>query len=100
MHRFGQSYCCRVTVPLISKDKIFWAGPLNARGHRSDVKAGDLLKKGDIVGTVVDFSGEVLETIRAPATGIVLWKIDSPVALPGDTAVVVHSKGKSTLSAT
>jgi len=68
--------------------------------YRSDVKAGNVLKEGDIVGRVVDFSGEVLETIRAPASGIVLWKIDSPVALPGDTAVVVHNKGKSTLSAT
>ena len=68
--------------------------------YHTEVKPGDLLKQGEIVGTVSDFSGEVLETIRAPATGIVLWKIDSPVALPGDTAVVVHTKGKSTLSAT
>jgi predicted deacylase len=58
--------------------------------YHTDVKAGDLLTEGEVVGTVTNFWGEVVETILAPATGRVSGTIHNPVANLGDTAVSVH----------
>jgi len=58
--------------------------------YHTDVKPGDLLTEGQIVGTVTNFWGEVVETIRAPATGRVGLMIHNPVANPGETAISVH----------
>jgi predicted deacylase len=54
------------------------------------VKAGDVVTKGQVVGTVTNFWGEVIETIYAPATGRIGGSIHNPVANPGDTAIGVH----------
>jgi predicted deacylase len=57
--------------------------------YRTNVKPGDLLKEGQVVGSVVDFWGEVIETIRAPATGRVLLHIHNPAVKAGDEAMSV-----------
>jgi len=56
----------------------------------TDVKAGDLLTEGQVIGTVTDFWGEVVETIRAPATGRVMLMMHNPAVRPGDEAVTVY----------
>jgi len=58
--------------------------------YHTNVKPGELLTEGQVVGTVTDFWGEVIETIQAPATGRVGLMIHNPVANPGDTAISVH----------
>ena len=55
----------------------------------SKVKAGDLVKEGQVVGTVTDFWGQEIETIHAPATGRVLLYIHNPAVKAGDTAISV-----------
>lgn len=58
--------------------------------YHTEVMPGDLLEEGAIIGTVTNFWGDVVETIRAPATGRVGLMIHNPVANPGDTAITVH----------
>jgi len=58
--------------------------------YHTSVKPGDLLKEGQVIGTVTDFYGEVIETIRAPATGHVLLNIHNPAVKAGDEAITVH----------
>jgi predicted deacylase len=57
--------------------------------YRTKVKPGDLVKEGQIVGTLIDFWGEELEAIRAPATGRVDLVVHNPAVKPGDTAIEV-----------
>ena len=57
--------------------------------YHTKVKPGDLLKEGEVVGTVTDLWGEEIETIRAPATGRVLLHIHNPAVKAGDEAVSV-----------
>jgi len=59
--------------------------------YHTEVKPGDLLKKGQVIGTVTDFWGEVVETIHAPGTGRIGLMIHNPVVNPGDTAITVYS---------
>ncbi len=56
----------------------------------NEIIPGQMLKKGEFVGTVTNFWGEVVETITAPADGRVSGTIHNPVANPGDTAIAVH----------
>lgn len=58
--------------------------------YHTDVKPGDLLTEGQVIGTVTNFWGEVIETIRAPGTGRVALMIHNPVVNPGDPAISVH----------
>jgi len=57
--------------------------------YHTNVKPGDLVKEGQIVGTLIDFWGEEIETIRAPATGRVELVVHNPAVKPGDTAIEV-----------
>ena len=56
---------------------------------KTNVKPGDLLNEGQVIGTVIDFWGEILETIRSPATGRVLLNIHNPAVKAGDEAISV-----------
>jgi hypothetical protein len=56
----------------------------------TNVKPGDLLKNGQIVGKVTDFWGEEIETIHAPATGRVHLQLHNPAVNVGDEAISVH----------
>ena len=58
--------------------------------YHTNVKPGDLLTKGQIVGTVTNFWGDVIETIYAPATGRIGLMIHNPVVHPGDTAITLR----------
>ena len=40
--------------------------------YHTTVKPGDVLKEGQVVGTLTDLYGDVIETIHAPATGRVM----------------------------
>jgi predicted deacylase len=58
--------------------------------YYSDIKAGDKVEKGQKVGELKNLEGETIETIYAPATGIVLTQITNPVKLKGDCAMRVY----------
>ena len=53
------------------------------------MKPGDALKEGQVVGTLTDLYGDLIETIRAPATGRVLLGIHNPAVKAGDEAILV-----------
>lgn len=47
-------------------------------------KPGDLLKKGQVMGVIRNFYGDVVETILAPETGRIRIMVHNPVKNPGD----------------
>ncbi|KPI05852.1 Succinylglutamate desuccinylase/aspartoacylase [Actinobacteria bacterium OK074] len=49
---------------------------------------GESCKEGDLIGTVVDHYGAVLEEVRAPQDGIVLWVRRIRTVRPGDEVVI------------
>jgi predicted deacylase len=57
--------------------------------YHTNVKPGDLLKEGQVVGTLTDLFGDTIETIHAPATGRVLLGIHNPAVKAGDEAILV-----------
>lgn len=57
--------------------------------YYSSIKPGDRVKKGQKLGELKDLEGEVIETIYAPATGIIMMVLPNPVKLAGDRAARV-----------
>lgn len=57
--------------------------------YHTDVKPGDILKKDQVVGTVTNFWGEVIETICSPAFGRVSLIIHNPAVNAGESAISV-----------
>jgi predicted deacylase len=53
------------------------------------VKAGDNLSKGQTLGHLIDLSGEVVETFRAPEDGVLLNMVTLALANPGDMLYVI-----------
>jgi len=56
----------------------------------TNVKPGDILKQGQVVGTVTDLWGDVVETIYAPATGRVMLMSHNPAVNAGEEAISVY----------
>ncbi|MEO0331922.1 MAG: succinylglutamate desuccinylase/aspartoacylase family protein, partial [Bacteroidota bacterium] len=57
----------------------------------SDYKAGDQVKKGDIVGYTTDEFGNILEDYKAPKDGIILYKLATPPINIDDTVMCISS---------
>jgi hypothetical protein len=53
-------------------------------------KVGDILEKDAVIGKVRDLYGEELETVRAPAKGVVLCLIHNPVVEAGQPLVLIY----------
>lgn len=51
----------------------------------STFKAGDKLKKDEVLGTIKDVFGNELAVIKAPESGIILYKIGTPPVNVGET---------------
>jgi hypothetical protein len=45
---------------------------------------GDYVKQGEVVGVITDYTGEVLEKVRSPFTGILLYIIGTPPCNTGE----------------
>ncbi len=56
---------------------------------KSDLNAGDLVNQGDIVGYIHDSFGETIKVLRAPSTGIILYKIGTPPVNVGETIMCI-----------
>lgn len=57
------------------------------------VKPGDLIYKGDIIGSILNPFGKTVTEMRAPMTGIVIGVTTAPLAIPGTGVVhVAHLK--------
>lgn len=56
---------------------------------KSDLNAGDRVNQGDIVGHIHDIFGESIKVLRAPSTGIILYKIGTPPVNVGETIMCV-----------
>ena len=57
----------------------------------SDYKAGDTVKKDDIVGFTTDEFGNMLEEYKAPKDGIILYKLATPPINIDDTVMCISS---------
>lgn len=58
--------------------------------YHSRVTSGGKVMQGEVIGTITDFWGEVVETLHAPVTGRVGLMTHSPVANPGETAMTIY----------
>ena len=52
-------------------------------------KAGDSIEKGEIIGTVTDFFGNLLEEVQADASGLILYILGTPPVNQGDSLVSI-----------
>ena len=52
------------------------------------VKPGDVLSKGDIIGEIKDLYGNIVETVRAPERGIVSFMIHNPKVDNGESILI------------
>ncbi len=52
-------------------------------------EAGERVAKDQILGQIMDLSGEVVETFRSPSNGILLNRITLGIANPGDMLYVI-----------
>lgn len=57
----------------------------------STYKAGDSVKKGDIVGYTTDEFGNIIAEYEAPASGIILYKLATPPINADDTIMCISS---------
>ncbi|MFD2585899.1 succinylglutamate desuccinylase/aspartoacylase family protein [Croceitalea marina] len=57
----------------------------------STYKAGDSVKKNDLVGYTSDEFGKVIEEYRSPKDGIILYKLATPPINEGDTVMCISS---------
>ena len=62
-----------------------------------NVKPGDLIYKGDLIGAVLNPFGRTVTQIRAPSTGIVVGVTTAPLSIPG-TGIVHIARLKKTLA--
>lgn len=58
----------------------------------SEYKAGDIIKKGEIVGHTTDEFGNILENYIAPKDGIILYQLATPPINVDDTVMCISSK--------
>jgi predicted deacylase len=72
---------------LTSRVSVFFD---NGGLYYSNVKPGELVEEGQVVGILKNLKGEVIETIRAPVRGYPLLMIHNPVKLPGDPAITLY----------
>lgn len=54
-------------------------------------KAGDIVKKGALVGHTTDEFGKVIETYKAPIDGVVLYNLSTPPINKGDTVMCIST---------
>jgi len=57
----------------------------------SRYKAGDKVKKGDLVGHTTDEFGNTIAEYKAPKSGIILYKLATPPINMGDTVMCISS---------
>lgn len=58
----------------------------------SNLKAGDSVEEGEVVGYITDEFGEKLKEYKAPTSGIILYKISTPPVNVDDTLMCLSSK--------
>lgn len=62
-----------------------------------DIRPGDLIYKGDVIGEILNPFGRTVTQIRAPATGIIIGITTQPMTVPG-TGIAHVARLKKTLS--
>jgi len=60
----------------------------------SDYAAGDKVEDGTVVGLIKDEFGKVLSEIKAPKSGIILYKTSTPPISKGETLMCISSFNK------
>ncbi|TMM56830.1 succinylglutamate desuccinylase [Maribacter algarum] len=60
----------------------------------SDYKAGDSVEDGAVVGVIKDVFGKVTADIKAPKSGIILYKIGTPPVSKDETLICISSFDK------
>jgi predicted deacylase len=62
-----------------------------------NIRPGDLIYEGDVIGTILNPFGRTVTQIQANATGIAIGVTSAPITVPG-TAIVHVAKLKKALS--
>jgi predicted deacylase len=62
-----------------------------------DIRPGDLIYKGDVIGETLNPFGRTVTQIRAPVTGIIIGITTQPITVPG-TGIAHVARLKKTLS--
>jgi predicted deacylase len=68
--------------------ETIWIGVNHAGLFYSNVKPGDILEKGEVIGEIKNLKGEVLETVRAPTKGANMLILHNPVVEPGGKVIL------------
>jgi predicted deacylase len=66
-----------------------WVRARTAGLFQCNIQCGDLINKGQIVGTITDPFGEFKETLKAPSKGYVVGLNNNPVVNAGDAIIHV-----------
>lgn len=53
------------------------------------LKLGDMVSKGEIVGTIRNFFGEVIEEVRSPSEGVLDWLFFHASVIPGSELMII-----------
>jgi len=81
--------------PRIPEDQVVTPQTLIRVNHSglfyAQADVGAILKKGAPIGIVRDLFGDELETVRAPADGVVLCMIHNPVVQAGEPLVLIYA---------
>jgi uncharacterized protein len=65
-------------APPRSVGSFLWLRSVHPGWWEAAAGAGDAVREGGLLGRVLDLHGEVLEEVRAPADGVVLFLTTSP----------------------
>lgn len=76
-------------VPAQSLDKFIWLRSEHDGYYYLDVQVGDTVRKGQPLGRVTDYLGNVLQSVESPADGRILFLVSSLAINKGDPLLAV-----------
>ena len=72
--------------PIIT-DRSSWIRAVSSGLFSRRVKLGDLVKRGETIGTLSDPLGDEREEVKAPFSGVVIGQLNLPLAHEGDALI-------------
>ena len=76
----------KTAEPIIT-DRSRWIRAMESGLFSRKVKLGDMVKRGDLIGTLSDPLGDDSEDVLAPFTGVVIGQLNLPLAHEGDALI-------------
>ncbi len=76
----------KITEPIIT-DHSRWVRAMESGLFSRQVQLGEMVKRGDLLGTLSDPLGNDHEEVRAPFSGVVIGQLNLPLAHEGDALI-------------